>query len=330
MTWYAFKLSDTAYGIFDTFEPEDGRQAHLNGQIPAALAEVGPDLLGERPGHPDDRRPGGDVRTSRLNFVRRASGTLHPGRTPRGGRDDLVLRLQRFVSALIGSAAGRTALLSRGSAAPWQLPAEVALHEMRSFARAASLHEALEALVHGPLQAGAPARRGARKSGSGGGNDRRAGGQCDGPQEPRPGSRGDDRDCLGLGARLAACDRRLVMGDELAITVRRERGVVIAAVTGDIDISTVTRLRERLFGLADGGQTLIVDLNRVTFIDSAGLGALVGAARRAAAHGGSLHAVCARPQTRRLLWLTGVDRRIPLAATVDGALMFLAARDAPG
>jgi anti-anti-sigma factor len=63
------------------------------------------------------------------------------------------------------------------------------------------------------------------------------------------------------------------MGDALDITVRRERGVVIAAVTGDIDISTVTRLRERLFKLADSGRTLIVDLNRVTFIDSAGLGA---------------------------------------------------------
>ena len=121
------------------------------------------------------------------------------------------------------------------------------------------------------------------------------------------------------------------MGDALTITVRSERGVVIAAVTGEVDISTVARLRERLSGLADGGQTLIVDLNRVTFIDSAGLGALVGAARRAAAHGGSLHAACARPQTRKLLWLTGVDRRIPLAVTVDGALMFLAAsRDARG
>jgi len=121
------------------------------------------------------------------------------------------------------------------------------------------------------------------------------------------------------------------MGGALAITVRSERGVVIAAVTGDIDISTVAQLRERLFELADNGGTLIVDLNRVTFIDSAGLGALLGTARRAAAHGGSLHAVCSRPQTRKLLWLTGVDRRIPLAATVDGALMFHAAsRDGPG
>ena len=111
------------------------------------------------------------------------------------------------------------------------------------------------------------------------------------------------------------------MGDALDITIRRERGVVIAAVTGGVDIFTVALLRECLFELADSGRTLIVDLNRVTFIDSAGLGALVGTARRAAENGGSLYAVCAQPQPRRLLWLTGVDKRIPLAATVAGALM---------
>ena len=130
---------------------------------------------------------------------------------------------------------------------------------------------------------------------------------------------------------MAVRGRRTATGDELSVTVRRERGAVIAEVTGDIGMSTVAGLRERLFGLADSGQSLIVDLNRVTFIDSAGLGVLVGAARHADAHGGSLHAVCSRPQTRKLLWLTGVDRRIPLTATVDGALMLLtASRDAPG
>ena len=49
VTWYAFKLSDTTYGIFDTFEGEDGRQAHLNGQIPAALGQVAADLLAGAP-----------------------------------------------------------------------------------------------------------------------------------------------------------------------------------------------------------------------------------------------------------------------------------------
>ena len=53
VTWYAFKVDDTTYGIFDTFEAEDGRQAHLNGQIPAALGQVADDLLAA----PPDIRP---------------------------------------------------------------------------------------------------------------------------------------------------------------------------------------------------------------------------------------------------------------------------------
>jgi anti-sigma B factor antagonist len=117
----------------------------------------------------------------------------------------------------------------------------------------------------------------------------------------------------------------------LDIAVRSERGCVIAAVTGEIDISTVGRLRERLFELAEGTQPLIVDLDRVTFIDSAGLGALVGTSRRAAERGGSLHAVCTQPQTRKLLWLTGVDRRIPLEGSLDEALASAsAAQEASG
>jgi quinol monooxygenase YgiN len=49
VTWYAFKIDDTTFGIFDTFESEDARQAHLNGEIPKALAQVGPDLLAADP-----------------------------------------------------------------------------------------------------------------------------------------------------------------------------------------------------------------------------------------------------------------------------------------
>jgi quinol monooxygenase YgiN len=49
VTWYAFKLDDTTYGIFDTFESEDARQAHINGEIPKALAQHGPDLLAKDP-----------------------------------------------------------------------------------------------------------------------------------------------------------------------------------------------------------------------------------------------------------------------------------------
>jgi quinol monooxygenase YgiN len=49
VTWYAFKVDDTTYGIFDTFESLEARNAHLEGEIPAALASVGPDLLAKDP-----------------------------------------------------------------------------------------------------------------------------------------------------------------------------------------------------------------------------------------------------------------------------------------
>jgi hypothetical protein len=66
------------------------------------------------------------------------------------------------------------------------------------------------------------------------------------------------------------------------------------------------------------------------FIDSAGLAALVGAAKRAAARGGSLHMVCARPRIRQLFQLTGLDRRLAPARTLEEALdALMAARGTP-
>ncbi|WP_461163114.1 putative quinol monooxygenase [Arthrobacter sp. R4-81] len=48
-TWYAFRASETTLGIFDTFDTEEDRQAHLNGAIPTALSEHGPAMLAGDP-----------------------------------------------------------------------------------------------------------------------------------------------------------------------------------------------------------------------------------------------------------------------------------------
>jgi quinol monooxygenase YgiN len=48
-TWYAFRAGGNTFGIFDTFETEEARQAHLDGAIPAALAEHGAELLAADP-----------------------------------------------------------------------------------------------------------------------------------------------------------------------------------------------------------------------------------------------------------------------------------------
>ena len=49
VAWYAFKVDDTTYGIFDTFESQDGLDAHLGGEIPKALAQVASELLAKDP-----------------------------------------------------------------------------------------------------------------------------------------------------------------------------------------------------------------------------------------------------------------------------------------
>ena len=49
ITWYAFKIDETTYGIFDTFATEEARQAHLNGPIAAALMAKAGELLAEPP-----------------------------------------------------------------------------------------------------------------------------------------------------------------------------------------------------------------------------------------------------------------------------------------
>ncbi len=114
------------------------------------------------------------------------------------------------------------------------------------------------------------------------------------------------------------------MREVLTVEVRHERGCTVVTAAGEIDIASVTALRERLFEAATSGTPLVIDLNQVSFIDSVGLATLVGTAKRAAANGGSLQVACATPKIRQLVHLTGLDGQIPLAQTLDEALEFRA------
>jgi len=128
----------------------------------------------------------------------------------------------------------------------------------------------------------------------------------------------------GAAARPETAVLMLAEDEALTVRVRHEPGYVLVVVAGEVDFASVARLRERLFPLAATGRPLVADLDRVSFIDAAGLGALAGAARRAAAAGTSLRVVCARPRIRRLFRVTGLDEAMPLAGTLDEALGMLA------
>ena len=55
ISWYAFQADEVTFGIFDTFESDEGRQAHLSGEIAKTLIKVAPELLAKDP----DIRPVG-------------------------------------------------------------------------------------------------------------------------------------------------------------------------------------------------------------------------------------------------------------------------------
>jgi quinol monooxygenase YgiN len=49
LTWYAMRLGPTTFGIYDTFSDDRGREAHLAGQVAAALMQKAPELLASPP-----------------------------------------------------------------------------------------------------------------------------------------------------------------------------------------------------------------------------------------------------------------------------------------
>ncbi len=93
---------------------------------------------------------------------------------------------------------------------------------------------------------------------------------------------------------------------------------------GELDAYTVGEFREALSGLTSSNR-LLIDLSDVPFMDSAGLGALIGGIRRAREAGGDVAVACSRPTLTRLLHTTGFDRIVSVTETVESAAEALAA-----
>ena len=95
----------------------------------------------------------------------------------------------------------------------------------------------------------------------------------------------------------------------------------VARVDGDVDIATAPRVREHLIALlTDRSPFVVVDLDGVGFLDSTGLGVIVGVLKRARTLGGDLRLVCTQPSVRRVFEITALDRTMPLAASVEEAV----------
>lgn len=107
---------------------------------------------------------------------------------------------------------------------------------------------------------------------------------------------------------------------ELSLATHTVAEHTVLEVGGEVDVYTAPRLRERLIELIDGGaRKVVVDLNRVDFLDSTGLGVLVGALKRLRAVSGSFGLVCDKEPLLKIFRITALDQVFPLYSSVEAA-----------
>ena len=108
---------------------------------------------------------------------------------------------------------------------------------------------------------------------------------------------------------------------DLSLTTREADGKTIVSVGGEIDVYTAPKLRDKISELvASGTYDIVVDMQQVEFLDSTGLGVLVGGLKKVRAHDGSLRLVCNQDRLLKIFRITGLAKVFVIHETADEAL----------
>lgn len=110
---------------------------------------------------------------------------------------------------------------------------------------------------------------------------------------------------------------------ELGIRTEQDGSICTVTLEGEVDVYTAPGLKEQLVALLDGGCiSMIIDLEKVAFIDSSGLGVLVSALRRAREKDGVVRIVCTRDGVLKIFRITGLDKVFPIFSDASVAREF--------
>jgi anti-sigma B factor antagonist len=103
--------------------------------------------------------------------------------------------------------------------------------------------------------------------------------------------------------------------------------VTVLVVGGEVDVYSAVKFREKITALIDAGMhRLILDIQGVEFLDSTGLGVLVGGLKRVRAHDGFMDIACAQPGILRVLRISGLSEVFGIYDAVGDALAAHAVR----
>ena len=107
----------------------------------------------------------------------------------------------------------------------------------------------------------------------------------------------------------------------LSLSSRTERGTIIVALGGELDIAAAPMLREKLvIMLGPAASRLIIDLSAISYADATGLAVLVATGRRAGLLGGFLRLASPSPEAAEALSVTGLSRHLAIFPTVHAAI----------
>lgn len=108
---------------------------------------------------------------------------------------------------------------------------------------------------------------------------------------------------------------------DLRLDVREAGDWSVLEVVGEVDVATAPRLREQLIALVNEERYhIVVDLEGVDFIDSTGLGVLIGALKRVRTHDGDLALVCTESRILKVFEITGLIGVFAVHPSVDAAV----------
>ena len=109
---------------------------------------------------------------------------------------------------------------------------------------------------------------------------------------------------------------------DLTLATRQEPDATVVEIAGEIDVYTSSQLRTCFVDVLNdsGSKNVVADMTRVTFMDSTGLGVLVGARRRVVAAGGDLRLVISNAAVLKIFRITGWDKVFSIVAVLDEAL----------
>lgn len=108
---------------------------------------------------------------------------------------------------------------------------------------------------------------------------------------------------------------------DVSVTSRESGDRTVVEVRGEIDVYTAPVLREELTSLVDAQRTnLVVDLTQVSFMDSTGLGVLVGGLKKVRTLGGDLSLVIDQETILKVFRITALTQVFAIHSTLEAAL----------